>query len=124
MLKNPKTLSEVTLDKLLYYLRTLGCSICGWNQASCDIHHIKSRANGGSDLFSNLTYICPNCHRLAHSGLLTEFVTVEQQVEKGWKEFFDERREEILDRFREAKSIKTSANTILSEEIYAMLMRQ
>lgn len=106
MLKKPEVIEDVTLGLLLKYLKTLGCSECGWNKASCDVHHIVSRAEGGSDLLSNLTYVCPNCHRLAHSGLLSKFVTIGEQVEVGWREFFEVRREMILQRFKEAAKKK------------------
>ncbi len=33
-----------------------------------DEHHIYSRSLGGSNTKSNLTYICPNCHRRVHRG--------------------------------------------------------
>ena len=43
------------------------CSICGWNESTCDIHHIKHKKDGGTNEMSNLIYICPNCHRLCHT---------------------------------------------------------
>ena len=49
-----------------------GCSICGWNKGRGDYHHIKSKSDGGKNSYSNITYICPNCHRLIHSGTLKE----------------------------------------------------
>lgn len=58
----------------------LGCSNCGWNEAKCDIHHIDHRAKGGSDCPTNLTYICPNCHRLAHNRKIKKFVSIVEQV--------------------------------------------
>ena len=58
----------------------LGCSNCGWNEAKCDIHHILPKAKGGSDHPTNLTYICPNCHRLAHTGKLKNFVSIVEHV--------------------------------------------
>lgn len=47
----------------------IGCAICGWNKAICDIHHIKHRKNGGTDDNTNLVILCPNCHREIHSGV-------------------------------------------------------
>ena len=45
------------------------CSICGAkdDEAIWDFHHIVERANGGGNEDSNLTYICPNCHRKYHT---------------------------------------------------------
>ena len=94
--KNPKGLrtplnifdmSRRTKCKVIKRLN-IGCSQCGWNKASGDLHHIIERCNGGTDDHSNLTYVCPNCHRLAHDGLITEFVTFEKQVGDSWKEHY------------------------------------
>jgi hypothetical protein len=35
---------------------------------SLDTHHIVSRTYNGSNKQSNLTKLCPNCHRKVHSG--------------------------------------------------------
>src|ERR1051325_7049109 len=43
------------------------CSNCGWNEAPCDRHRIRKEA-GYTQL--NVVVLCPNCHRLAHLGLL------------------------------------------------------
>lgn len=42
------------------------CSNCGWDQAHCDRHRLKSGADGGKYVKGNVTSLCPNCHRLAH----------------------------------------------------------
>ncbi len=65
----------------------LGCSNCSWNEVTCDAHHIVPRAKGGSDHPSNLTYICPNCHRLAHFNKLKSFVSIVEQVREYWDNF-------------------------------------
>lgn len=44
----------------------LGCSLCGWNEASCDIHHIIDVSLGGSNDLNNLILVCPNHHRIIH----------------------------------------------------------
>ena len=44
-----------------------GCSICGWNESTCDIHHIIPKNKGGSNENSNLIIVCPNCHRRIHT---------------------------------------------------------
>lgn len=66
----------------------IGCSNCGWNITSCDIHHIIPRSKNGSDAHSNLSNLCPNCHRCAHAGLLDKFVTLEEQIGEKWKECY------------------------------------
>jgi len=51
--------------------RTLSgkCSLCGW-VGPCDIHRIVFGCDGGQYRRGNMMEICPNCHRLIHSGLL------------------------------------------------------
>ena len=61
-----KDLSKRTITKLLYRAKK-GCSICGWNESTCDIHHILEKHNGGTDEMSNLILVCPNCHRIIHT---------------------------------------------------------
>jgi len=70
--KNPKSildLAKKTVSKILARLK-IGCSNCGWDECVCDVHHIIPKSKGGSNDHSNLTYLCPNCHRLAHSNKL------------------------------------------------------
>jgi len=38
------------------------CQACGSPSKYCSWHHIKPRSEGGSDHFSNLIYLCPECH--------------------------------------------------------------
>lgn len=61
-------LSTRTVSKILKRSKNTACSMCGWNETSLDIHHIKPKAKGGSDDHSNLIIVCPNCHRKAHEG--------------------------------------------------------
>lgn len=42
------------------------CSICNWNESTCDIHHIISTSKCGTDSAENLIIVCPNCHRVIH----------------------------------------------------------
>jgi predicted nucleic acid-binding Zn ribbon protein len=58
-------LSKRTIGKILSRANCV-CSICGWNEASCDLHHITPRGKGGTDQFTNLICVCPNCHRKLH----------------------------------------------------------
>lgn len=46
------------------------CSLCGWNEAPCDVAHIISRKAGGDDSLGNVTMLCPNHHRMFDCGLI------------------------------------------------------
>ena len=82
-------LSKRTTAKLIKRLN-LKCCICGWNEASLDIHHIVPRKEGGSDNHNNLTAICPNHHRLAHAGKIdrSKFVTLEEVLVDNWRDLY------------------------------------
>lgn len=96
--ENPKTLLEVskrTVSKILRRMN-LPCSCCGFHISGVvlDIHHINPKAKGGTDDMSNLTYICPNCHRIAHTDtqlLNKPLVSIEEQLKscgKNWLDFY------------------------------------
>jgi len=57
------------IKKIAKEMREVGCSECGWNKSKCDIHHINGRKVDDKDGLWNLSYLCPNCHRLAHDGV-------------------------------------------------------
>ena len=78
------------------------CAICGWrlpdeNKANhgCQMHHIKSVADGGTNDETNLVLLCPNCHKMAHSGFISDeelykhTFTKEKAKEESLKEHFD-----------------------------------
>lgn len=46
--------------------RALGnkCQRCGWDKASCDVHHRIPKAKGGLNTLDNAEILCPNCHRI------------------------------------------------------------
>lgn len=46
------------------------CSLCGWDEASCDVAHIIPRSAGGAHTLDNVTMLCPNCHRVFDCGLI------------------------------------------------------
>ena len=48
------------------------CEICGWNNATRDVHHIIPKKDNGTDDLINLISLCPNCHRLVHSNLISQ----------------------------------------------------
>jgi len=68
----------------------LGCFRCGWNEGSCDIHHIRGRKIENPHAHHNLTHLCPNCHRLAHQNVVStdELITFEDAVGDEWKKFY------------------------------------
>lgn len=82
-----KDLSKRTVTKIVKRLG-IGCSRCGWNEAVGDIHHITPRSKGGTDEHTNLTYICPNCHRLAHANKLITFVSLNEQIGDRWLDYY------------------------------------
>jgi 5-methylcytosine-specific restriction endonuclease McrA len=47
------------------------CMRCGWNEATCDSHHIIAKASGGLNTLENSVVLCPNCHRLVHAGIVS-----------------------------------------------------
>jgi len=46
------------------------CECCRLDVTHTDKHHIVSKSLGGSNLKHNITYICPNCHRKVHTGMI------------------------------------------------------
>lgn len=62
-----KKMGTYTTAKRRSYGNKFACVVCGWDEATRDIHH-KEKEKG--DGFENLTILCPNHHRMAHRGLL------------------------------------------------------
>ncbi len=88
MQKSLMELNSRTISKILSRMN-VSCFVCGWNEAICDIHHIQPKAKGGSNDPSNLTVLCPNCHRIAHSKKKTSgFPTIEERIGESWREFY------------------------------------
>ena len=86
-----KDLSKRTITKILLRANK-GCSICGWNESTCDIHHIIPKSKGGNNENNNLIIVCPNCHRIIHTSnkYSTEFLQ-EHSIEKefyNWRDFY------------------------------------
>ena len=81
--------SSRTTVKILKRLN-IGCSLCGWDKASCDVHHIKGRQIEDANAHSNLAYLCPNCHRLVHSGVIGRdaLISLETQIGDRWKDYY------------------------------------
>jgi hypothetical protein len=62
-------ISGRTVSKIVKRMQ-MKCCICGWDRCVVDLHHIIPRAKGGPDDISNLTPLCPNCHREVHHNLI------------------------------------------------------
>lgn len=82
-----KELSKRTVSKIFRRMQ-LGCSACGWDKCVCDLHHIVPKVRGGLDTHNNLSYLCPNCHRLVHNGQLKIFITLKDQIKDTWKKYY------------------------------------
>lgn len=80
--------SKRTISKIAKRMN-LSCFNCGWNLCVCDFHHILPQSKGGGDELSNLTYLCPNCHRAAHNGLISEFKSAKEVFGDTWKEYYN-----------------------------------
>jgi len=65
-----------------------GCFNCGWNEDVCDLHHIHGKKIDNPHSHSNLTLLCPNCHRLAHSSKLKKFCTLQEAWGDAWKDLY------------------------------------
>lgn len=94
----PRSIKEVssrTISKIMLRAK-LPCSCCNFYvpDTMLDIHHIIPKKDGGTDDMNNLTYICPNCHRIAHtdvSKLPNSLISIEQQLKEKnlvWTDFY------------------------------------
>ena len=63
---NLTDLSKRTISKILKRSNAC-CSICNWNESSCDTHHVIPKSKGGTNEQNNLIIVCPNCHRIIHT---------------------------------------------------------
>lgn len=81
--------SARTVRKILKRLN-IGCSRCGWKEGVCDLHHIEGRKIPNANNHDNLTYICPNCHRLFHEKKIgkEDVITLSRQIGELWKELY------------------------------------
>lgn len=90
--ENPDSIMELskrTIAKVMKRLN-LPCSKCGFHidKVALDIHHIIEKKNGGSDDMNNLTYICPNCHRIAHTFHSKDFLSLKDYIGDTWKNYY------------------------------------
>lgn len=86
-MKNIYDVSSRTRIKIIKRLN-LSCFNCGWNKSKCDIHHIIPVSKNGTNDHKNLTILCPNCHRLAHDGILNEFKSIEDIIGDNWSDHY------------------------------------
>ncbi len=89
VIENVFDLCNRTRIKVLKRLN-LSCSYCGWNESSGDLHHIFGRKILDPNRHTNLSYLCPCCHRKAQNGkiLPSDLITFEEQVGDKWKIFY------------------------------------
>lgn len=52
--------------------KNLPCEICGWKEATRDIHHIIPVSKGGKNTLCNIIVVCPNHHRMIHRDLVSQ----------------------------------------------------
>jgi 5-methylcytosine-specific restriction endonuclease McrA len=104
--ENILDLSKRTISKTFRRLK-VGCSHCGWyvEDVVGDLHHIIPRKNGGNDTNNNIAYICPNCHRMVHSGKIDpkELISITEYIGDNWKEFVYYKKSEKLVKLTEHK---------------------
>lgn len=86
---HPTTVRRI-LKRMLKCEPWFGCSRCGWREGCGDLHHINGKTGHDCDFHNNLSYLCPNCHRMYHEGTITaaDIVTFEVQIGDKWKEYY------------------------------------
>lgn len=92
-INNIYQLSSRTVTKIVNRLlknKEISCCVCGWDLARGHIHHIKGRKIENANSHDNLTYLCPNCHTLAHENLLDMSKVINLNVHIGdlWKKYY------------------------------------
>lgn len=82
--------SSRTVTKILTRMN-IGCSRCGWKESTCDIHHINGRKIEDFNNNNNLSLICPNCHRLVHTGKIKkeELIPLSIYIGDKWKAYYN-----------------------------------
>lgn len=60
--------TEKKKNRLKFERANRQCEFCEEPSDHLEIHHIKPRAEGGSNKLRNLIALCPECHRKADSG--------------------------------------------------------
>ena len=88
-IKSIYDVSTRTIQKILKRIG-IGCCICGWNESTCDIHHINGRKIENCNDHSNLTILCPNCHRKTHDKLVdkNKLTPLTEILPNNWQDFY------------------------------------
>lgn len=88
-IKSILDVSKRTASKILKRLN-LGCCICGWKEASCDIHHINGRKVNDANSHWNLTCVCPNHHRAYHNHKIRkeDFIPLDKYFPENWRDVY------------------------------------
>jgi predicted restriction endonuclease len=88
-LKSILDVSKRTAHKILKRM-DIGCCVCGWKDAACDIHHINGKKVKNCDGHWNLTLLCPNHHRMIHSKKISisDIKTMDEHFPKNWNEYY------------------------------------
>jgi predicted restriction endonuclease len=83
------SVSKRTASKILKRLN-VGCCICGWKEASCDIHHINGKKVENPNGHWNLTCICPNHHRMFHNKKISKdkFISLDKYFPENWRDVY------------------------------------
>jgi hypothetical protein len=63
--------NQTTARQLAFSRYGRRCMVCGWETA-VDVHHVTPVRHGGTNDVENLAVLCPNHHRMADAGLLTQ----------------------------------------------------
>jgi hypothetical protein len=69
--KTPPTPQSLK-DELYFERADRHCEYCDTQVDSPDVHHIVPRKEGGPNDPSNLVVLCPNCHRKADRGVISQ----------------------------------------------------
>lgn len=85
-------ISPRTVTKILERMN-IGCSRCGWNESTCDIHHINGRKIEDFNNHKNLCLLCPNCHRLVHTNKISkdELIPLSIYIGDKWKLYYNKK---------------------------------
>jgi len=88
-IKSILDVSKRTSSKIIKRLE-LRCCICGWKEGTCDIHHINGKKIENCNDHNNLTYICPNCHRLVHENKIdkNKLKTLKEILPENWIDLY------------------------------------
>jgi len=88
-IKSIMDVSSRTTTKIFKRL-DIGCCLCNWKESSCDIHHINGKKIENCNDHNNLTYICPNCHRLVHNGKIdkNKLIPLNKILPDNWMESY------------------------------------